>query len=91
MKTLTHTGSGGGYDGVESELDIDVLLDPIVISIEDAEGPEGSYLEFLVTLSHPSPGDIKVNWATHPELAKAGHDFIPTRGGFILPRASRRR
>ena len=80
MKTLTHTGSGGGYDGVESELDIDVLLDPIVISIEDAEGPEGSYLEFLVTLSHPSPGDIKVNWATHPELAKAGHDFIPDEG-----------
>ena len=80
MKTLTHTGAGGGYDGVAAELDIDVLLDPITISIADAEGPEGSYLEFPVTLSHPSPGDVEVSWATHTEVAKAGHDFTPDGG-----------
>ncbi len=73
--TLTHTGSGGGYDGTVARLGIDVLLDPITISIEDAEGPEGGYLEFPVTLSHPSPGDVEVNWATHPEVAKSGYDF----------------
>ncbi len=73
--TLTHTGSGGGYNGTVAQLGIDVLLNPITISIEDAEGPEGSYLKFLVTLSHPSPGDVEVSWATHPDVAKSGYDF----------------
>ncbi len=77
---LTHTGSGGGYDGVAAELDIDALLDPITISITDAEGPEGSYLELLVTLSKPSPGDVEVDWGTHFEVAQAGRDFIPDGG-----------
>ena len=78
--TLTHTGAGGGYDGVTARLDVDVLLDPIVISIGDAAGPEGSYLEFPVTLSKPSPGDVEVSWATHTEVAKAGYDFTPDSG-----------
>ena len=73
--TLTHTGSGGGYDEVVARLGIDVFLNPVTISIEDAEGPEGTYLEFPVTLSHSSPGGVEVSWATHPDVAKSGYDF----------------
>jgi len=31
---------------------------------------EGSYLEFRVHLSRPSPGDIEVNWRTAPGTAR---------------------
>jgi len=79
-QTLAHAGSGGGYDGVEAELSIDVLLDPIVMTIDDAEGPEGSYLEFRVHLSKPSPGDVEANWNTQAEVAQSGRDFEPSEG-----------
>ncbi|MDE0284831.1 MAG: hypothetical protein OXN26_09825 [Gammaproteobacteria bacterium] len=79
-RTLTHAGSGGGYDGVEAELGIDVLLNPIVIMIDDAQGPEGSYLEFRVHLSKPSPGDVEVSWGTHAEVAQSRRDFMPDEG-----------
>ncbi len=79
-KTLTHTASGGGYDGVEVELSVDVLLDPIVMMIDDAEGPEGSYLEFRVHLSKPSPGDVEASWNTQAEVAQSGRDFEPGEG-----------
>ncbi len=69
--TLTHTAAGGDYDAVSADLDVTLLADPITVSIADAEGPEGSYLEFLVTLSRPSPGDVEVNWAALPGVAKA--------------------
>ena len=78
--TLTHAGAGGGYDGVGAELGIEVLLDPIVMAIDDAEGPEGSYLEFRVHLSKPSPGDVEANWGTHAEVARSARDFEPGEG-----------
>ncbi|MDE0441951.1 MAG: hypothetical protein OXL38_07510, partial [Gammaproteobacteria bacterium] len=79
-KTLTHTATGGGHEGVEAELVIDTRLDPIIMSIDDAQGPEGSYLEFRVHLSKPSTGDVEANWSTHAQVARSGRDFAPDEG-----------
>ena len=77
--TLVHTAAGGDYEALEASLDVMVLTDLITISIAGAEGPEGSHLEFRVTLSRPSPGDIEVSWGSHP--AEAGTKDFEFKSG----------
>ncbi len=67
---LLHTASGNEYEGVKAEMSVQVLRTESVmpgsltISVDDAEGPEGDWLEFRVHLSQPSPGGVRVKYRT---------------------------
>ncbi len=67
---LLHTASGNEYEGVKAEMSVEVLAiksltpDSLAISVDDAEGPEGDWLEFRVHLSQPSPGGVRVKYRT---------------------------
>ena len=67
---LLHTASGNEYEGVKAEMSVEVLRtesvipDSLAISVDDAEGPEGDWLEFRVHLSQPSPGGVRVKYRT---------------------------
>ncbi|MCY4298332.1 MAG: hypothetical protein OXC61_03445, partial [Flavobacteriaceae bacterium] len=50
----------------------------IEMYIDDTEGLEGETFEFRVHLSHPSPGDIAVQWGTFPETAKTSEFHLTT-------------
>ncbi len=52
----------------------------VSVHIHDAEGAEGSVLEFSVTLSKPSPGGVWVTWVTADGAAKAGVDYEAASG-----------
>ena len=49
-------------DALQSESLIDST--GLTISVDDAEGPEGDWLEFRVHLSQPSPGGVAVKYRT---------------------------
>ncbi len=67
---LQHTASGNEYEGVRSEMPVEILAtesltpDSLTISVDDAEGPEGDWLRFRVHLSQPSPGGVRVKYRT---------------------------
>jgi len=44
--------------------DDDPQADALTISVDDAAGPEGDWLEFRVHLSRPSPGGVEVKYRT---------------------------
>jgi len=66
---ILHTGQGNEYQGLRAEMPVVMLTDspppePLTISVDDAQGPEGSWLEFRVHLSQPSPGGVEVKYHT---------------------------
>ncbi len=64
------TLDGGGTTLEATGTIIDDDFTPVTISIDDAEAMEGSYLEFRVHLSRPSPGNVEVSWRTVPGVAR---------------------
>ncbi len=83
--TLRHTASGGGYADVTADLPVSVN-DGLRISIDDAEGVEGDYIEFRVHLSGPSPGGVRASWFTHPALPQTAdpHTDYGDTGGDVI-------
>ena len=60
------------------------------ISISDPSpipgGADGALVaEFEVTLSHPSPFEVSVDFATADGAAVAGHDYTTTSGALVFP------
>ncbi len=70
LMVVPHTASGHEYEGVKADMRVQVLRTESVmpgaltISVDDAEGPEGDWLEFRVHLSQPSPGGVEVKYRT---------------------------
>ena len=88
--TITVTvQAGNGYLAAPSPNDAASVEvndnDGITISIADAQGVEGMALDFAVTLSAPSPGNVSVRWHIDWDIhirphAVAGVDFLYVGG-----------
>ena len=93
--SLSHTLSGGGYDGVTVPSVAVSLVDddkPANLSLSPAsteEGDEGtSRLRFEVSLGEASVRDVSVSWMTQDGTAKAGEDYVAESGTASIPAGS---
>ena len=74
--TVMHTGEGGEYEDVEATLNVDILNDPLTLSIADARAREKEgRLVFDVRLSRPAPERVTVRAETVSGTAREGVDF----------------
>lgn len=81
---------------VEATLERDEATGTIVnddplpkVSVDDAKGKEGdageSAIVFVIKLSKPAATPVEIGYETEEGTAKAGVDFIPTRGSITIP------
>ena len=81
--TLTHTVSGGDYEGVSaSEVTVTITEDDTpALTIADANATEGDgQITFTVRLNVASSLAVKVDWATADDTATQGADYAETTG-----------
>ena len=81
--TLTHTVSGGDYEGVSaSEVTVTITEDDTpALTIADANATEGDgQITFTVRLNVASSLAVKVDWATTDDTATQGADYAETMG-----------
>ena len=81
--TLTHTVSGGDYEGVSaSEVTVTITEDDTpALTIADAEATEGDgQITFTVRLNVASSLAVTVDWATADDTATQGADYAETTG-----------
>ena len=81
--TLTHTVSGGDYEGVSaSEVTVTITEDDTpALTIADANATEGDgQITFTVRLNVASSLAVTVDWATADDTATQGADYAETTG-----------
>ena len=81
--TLTHTVSGGDYEGVSaSEVTVTITEDDTpALTIVDANATEGDgQITFTVRLNVASSLAVTVDWATADDTATQGADYAETTG-----------
>ena len=81
--TLTHTVSGGDYEGVSaSEVTVTITEDDTpALTIADANSTEGDgQITFTVRLNVASSLAVTVDWATADDTATQGADYAETTG-----------
>ena len=81
--TLTHTASGGDYEGVSaSEVTVTITEDDTpALTIADANATEGDEeLTFTVRLNVASSLEVTVDWVTADGTATQGADYAETTG-----------
>ena len=81
--TLTHTVSGGDYEGVAaSEVTVTITEDDTpALTIADANATEGDeQITFTVRLNVASSLEVMVDWTTADGTAEEGTDYAETTG-----------
>ncbi|MDE0309825.1 MAG: hypothetical protein OXI60_08360 [Acidiferrobacterales bacterium] len=62
-----------------------------MISIDDAQGGEGSPLAFRITLTQPSAGNVSVDWKTVPRTALSDVDYLASAGVLVFDKGETER
>ena len=69
---IGHVGAARAGGGVRNA--------PPLLSVADAQAPEGATLAFVVTLAPAASGEVTVEWATADGTARAGSDYTAASG-----------
>ena len=88
---LSHTASGGGYDGVSGPtLTVTIVENDVpTLAMAPAQASEqAGRISFAVTLSQASEQAVTVNYATSGDTATEGHDYTPASGTLRFPAQS---
>ena len=84
--TLTHSVSGGDYDGVSVSSVKVSIIDTTVpqLSVADSSAQEGANVSFVVSLTPDSPRTVQVGYATADGTAQAPGDYTAASGSLTF-------
>ena len=88
MVTLTHTVSGGDYQGVTADSVVVTIIenDASTLSVSDVQaGEDAGHMVFEVTISAANDQEATVSYATSDDTAAAGSDYADTSGTLTFP------
>ena len=88
MVTLTHTVSGGDYEGVTADSVVVTIIenDASTLSVSDVQaGEDAGHMVFEVTISAANDQEATVSYATSDDTAAAGSDYTDTSGTLTFP------